>query len=80
MLPSVHHPRYLVVRRHLRSLRKGAGLSQVDLATLLHVDQSFVSRLEGGDRYVDLLFYLDWCRACGVEPSEAITALTLKGA
>ncbi|MCA8224802.1 helix-turn-helix transcriptional regulator [Burkholderia multivorans] len=80
MLPSVHHPRYLIVRAHLRTLRKSAGLTQFDLATLLHVDQTYVSKIERGQRYIDLLFYLDWCRACGVEPSAAVAALTKKGA
>ncbi|MFP6557327.1 helix-turn-helix domain-containing protein [Paraburkholderia sp. B3] len=80
MLPSVHHTRYRLVQAHLRALRKGAGMTQGDLAVLLNVDQSFVSRLERGERYVDLLFYLDWCRACGVEPSDAVARLVNKGA
>ncbi|OLL33543.1 transcriptional regulator [Burkholderia sp. SRS-W-2-2016] len=80
MLPSVHHRRYLAVQAHLRALRKSAGLSQVDLATLLHVEQPYVSKLERGERYVDLLLYFDWCRACGAEPSAAVAALTKKGA
>ncbi|MBF3830788.1 helix-turn-helix domain-containing protein [Burkholderia pseudomallei] len=80
MLPSVHHTRYAVVQQHLRALRKAAGLTQVDLATLLHVEQPYVSKLERGERYVDLLFYVDWCRACGVEPSAAMAALLETGA
>ncbi|MDN7857996.1 helix-turn-helix transcriptional regulator [Burkholderia cepacia] len=79
MLPSVHHTRYRLVQADLRALRKSAGLTQVDLAILLGVDQSFVSRLEQGERYVDLLFYIDWCRACGVEPSAAVTRLINQG-
>ncbi|HDR9172042.1 TPA: helix-turn-helix transcriptional regulator [Burkholderia vietnamiensis] len=78
MLPSVHHPRYRVVRNHLRSLRKSAGLTQVDLAALLHVDQTYVSKLERGERYVDLLFYVDWCRACGISPATALATLLEK--
>lgn len=75
MLPSVHHPRYRVLRAHLRELRKRAGLTQVELSTLLHVEQSYVSKLERGERYVDLLLYIDWCRACGIAPTEAMAKL-----
>jgi transcriptional regulator with XRE-family HTH domain len=80
MLPSIHDRRYRALRAHLKTLRKGAGLTQVDLAERLHVDQSYISKLERGERYLDVLFYLDWCRACGVEPDAAVTALTKKGA
>ncbi|HDR9127216.1 MULTISPECIES: helix-turn-helix domain-containing protein [Burkholderia] len=80
MLPSIHHPRYAVVQTHLRRVRKGAGLTQVQLAERLQVDQTYVSKLERGERYIDLLFYLDWCRACGAEPSDAVAALTKAGA
>ncbi|CAM2198406.1 DNA-binding protein (plasmid) [Paraburkholderia kururiensis] len=82
MLPpiSVHHPRYAVLQAHLRQLRVGAGLTQVDLARRLKVDQSYVSKIERGERYVDILFYLDWCRACEADPSHAVTLLGEKGA
>lgn len=34
-----------------------------------------VSKLERGERYVDWLLYIDWYRACGITPTEAITGL-----
>ncbi len=75
MVLSVHHPRYLVLREHLKSLRLKAGLTQIEIATRLKLDQSYVSKIERGERYVDVLFYIDWCRACGVKPSKAIPLL-----
>lgn len=72
MLPSVHHPRYQAFRAHIRALRKRAGLTQVQLAQRLAVDQTYVSKLERGDRYIDALFYFDWCHACHVNPADAI--------
>lgn len=75
MLVSVHHPRYNLLKDHLRSMREAAGMTQNDLAGALQVGQSFVSKIERGERYVDVLFYMDWCRACEVDPSEAIQAL-----
>ena len=80
MLPSVHHPRYETLRAHLKALRQGAGLTQVQLAQRLSVDQSYLSKIERGERYMDVLFYLDWCRACAVAPDEAVMKLVEAGA
>ena len=75
MVISIHHPRYIALRQHLKKLRKDAGLSQSELASRLGEDQSYISKIERGERYVDLLFYLDWCGACGVAPEAGIKLL-----
>ncbi|WP_082322234.1 helix-turn-helix domain-containing protein [Variovorax paradoxus] len=80
MPPSIHHRRYELLRRHLRSLRRAAGLTQTELGARLKVDQSHVSKVERGERYMDVLFYLDWCRACKQQPEVALTALLKAGA
>lgn len=72
---SVHHPRYVAIQAHLKSLREKAGMTQRDLADALKVDQTYVSKIERGDRYVDLAFYVDWCRACGADPARALREL-----
>lgn len=75
---SIHHERYVELRHHLRKLRKDANLSQVQLAKRLETEQSYVSKIERGERYVDLLFYVDWCLACEVNPYEAMKKLVEK--
>lgn len=80
MVLSIHHARYSKLRKHLKSLRVNAGLTQIEIANRLKQEQSYVSKIERGERYIDMLFYLDWCRACLVEPAEAIKALTESGA
>jgi transcriptional regulator with XRE-family HTH domain len=80
MPPSIHHRRYEVLRKHLRALRRSVGLTQAELGVRLKVDQSYVSKVERGERYMDVLFYLDWCRACKQHPEDAITTLTRAGA
>lgn len=61
----------------MRELRRHAGLTQVQLAERLSLDQSYVSKIERGERYVDVLFYIDWCKACEILPSAAIERVTL---
>lgn len=80
MVLSVHHPRYVALREHLKALRLQAGLTQIEMAGRLGQDQSYVSKIERGERYIDMLFYLDWCAACGVKPDKAIRALVDAGA
>jgi transcriptional regulator with XRE-family HTH domain len=75
MVLSIHHARYSKLRKHLKTLRVNAGLTQIEIAERLKQEQSYVSKVERGERYIDMLFYLDWCRACSVEPSEAIKIL-----
>ncbi|WP_369652398.1 helix-turn-helix domain-containing protein [Variovorax sp. V213] len=77
---SIHHRRYEVLRKHLRALRRSAGLTQAELGVRLKVDQSYVSKVERGERYMDVLFYLDWCRGCKQQPEVAMSVLVKAGA
>ena len=72
---SIHHPRYLALQSELARLRKQAGLSQVQLAERLGVGQSFVSKIERGEAYVDVLFFSDWCRACNTRAGAVLEQL-----
>lgn len=67
MFVTVYHPRYQALRAGLVALRKQAGLSQVELAQRLGVGQSFISKIERGESYVDVMLFVDWCRACGAQ-------------
>ena len=76
MPESIHHPRYVTLRNLLKAMREDARLTQKQLAELVGVTQSFLSKIERGDRYVDVLFFVDWCEACGCQPTDAIQKLT----
>lgn len=71
----VHHLRNLALRAEMVALRKKSGLSQFQLAQALGVGQSYVSKVERGDMYVDLSLSIDWCRACGATPENVIAQL-----
>ena len=55
--------------------RKKAGLTQVQMAECLAVGQSYVSKIERGESYVDILTYVDWVTACGRKPGELLDSL-----
>jgi transcriptional regulator with XRE-family HTH domain len=55
--------------------REAAGMTQADLANRLGEYQSFVARLESGQRRIDVVEFLDIAEALGFDPTKAIATL-----
>lgn len=51
----------------LREARESSGLTQIDLAYLLGMTQSQVSKCERGERRLDLIELRAWCQALGIK-------------
>lgn len=66
-----HLPEYEALPGFLRQLRERAGLSQRSLGALVSKPQSWVQYCETGSRRVDVAEFLEWARACKVDPVEA---------
>ena len=49
--------------------------TQVSLAKALGIGQSYVSKIERGECYVDVLLYIDWCKCCGLTAPQALAEL-----
>lgn len=75
MSVSLHHDQYESLRALLRTTRAKAGMTQVEMAQALGVGQSYVSKLERGENFVDVLLYARWCIACGVKPGRTLDRL-----
>lgn len=52
---SVFQPEYIEIVNALRLLRIERNVSQVELSTKLNKPQSFISKIETGERKIDLL-------------------------
>lgn len=65
MRKSVHQSEQERLERLLRVVRQEAGLTQQDLADRLAKPQSFVSKIESGERRLDLLELREVCEALG---------------
>jgi len=50
-----HGPAYEALARRLRQAREECGLSQVEVARILGRPQSFISKLEAGERRLDII-------------------------
>jgi transcriptional regulator with XRE-family HTH domain len=52
--------------RALATWREARGLPQEALAVQLSRDQSYISRIEAGERQASVVFLLDWAAALGI--------------
>ncbi|MHA6860392.1 helix-turn-helix domain-containing protein [Ralstonia pseudosolanacearum] len=67
--------RYERLRRLLREVRREANLTQIQLAEKLSKGQSYVSKVERGEQYLDVLEFMEWCQACNASPGEVMGRL-----
>lgn len=68
MKKSIYSPEMIAVRSWLRSERLNAGLTMRELANRLDRPHSFVQRIEEGDRRLDVVEFVWYCQALGVDP------------
>lgn len=76
MEKSQHSSEYLAIVNKLAAMRKAAGLSQRALAARLSVVASWVSKVETGERRLDIVEFCWFCHACGREPSAVMEELS----
>ena len=65
---STFTDRYSRFREMLVERRKVQGLTQVELAERLRKPQSFVSKIENGERRIDIVEFHEVLMAMGIDP------------
>ncbi len=75
MPSSLHSDAYDTLRATLVALRKDAGVTQVELAERLGRPQQFVSKVERGERRLDLVEFIAVCRALRLDPKDAFAVV-----
>jgi len=61
----------------LKEKRKSQGLSMRDLASRLDVSHSFVGKVEQQERRLDVVEYIQYCKALKVSPAEGLDIIGL---
>ena len=69
-MSTIHDDRYVKLIDQLRRVREGRRVRQADLAEKLGQHQSYVSKVEGLERRLDVIELYDWLMALEKEPLE----------
>ena len=72
MRKSIHSDPQRVLQNLLRQVRKEAGLTQKQLAARLSTPHSRISDYERGGRRMDLVQFMVYCQALGIELGEFV--------
>lgn len=75
MSKSQFTPAYRKLVARLKEIREEAGLTQRQLAEKLGREQSFLGRIETGQRRVDLVELIWICSVCGADPEKELAEL-----
>lgn len=63
MPKSIHTTQYTVLLELLAEARSRSGVTQIELAKRLKMTQSSVSKVERGERRLDVIELHAWCQA-----------------
>ncbi|QWD01362.1 helix-turn-helix transcriptional regulator [Polynucleobacter paneuropaeus] len=70
--------KYELLRSELKNARLQAKLLQADLAKKLKKPQSYISKVESGERNIDVIEFTSYCEALDLEPSKWLKKLVDK--
>lgn len=74
-MKAQHDLKYRSVPVFLREIREKAGLTQRDIGQRLKKAQSWVYNCETANRRVDISEFIQWVRACDMDPKKAFAQL-----
>ena len=78
MASSFHSPSYKEFAALLVEVRLKSGLTQQAVADRLDRPQSYVAKIEGRERRVDIIEFIDLVRAMDASPEEVLAQLVAR--
>jgi len=67
--------RYKALVQELREAREKAGLTQEQMAARFDTKQTTISKIERGERRLDILGFVDWCQITNTDPGELLSRI-----
>lgn len=80
MSTSVHTAPYRRLRQLLVRLRREAGMTQAELASAVNKPQSFISKIESGERRLDIIELIQILSVLRADPHSFIDDLARRKA
>lgn len=77
-MTSVYSDDYQQVISALKKARKDRGITQAALAEALGRPQSFIAKVENGERRLDVVEFVHLARLVGVEPELLLKKIAIK--
>lgn len=74
-MPSVYSDDYQRVITALKAARKARGITQASLAVAFGKPQSFIAKVENGERRLDVVEFVKLARLVGMEPEAALAEI-----
>lgn len=75
MAKSLHTQEWNQLLDELIAVRVSSGVTQIQLGDLIGRTQSFVSKVERGERSLDVIEFCEWVNNLGVRPSAFLEKL-----
>ncbi|MBE1162799.1 helix-turn-helix transcriptional regulator [Dyella sp. 7MK23] len=70
MAGSTHHPDYQLLLKMLKTTRESCKVPQTELANRLDTTQTFISKVERGERRLDIVELVEMLEALAIKPED----------
>lgn len=74
-MASVYSNEYQSVINALKGARKQQGITQVQLAEVLGKPQSFIAKVESGERRLDVVEFVHLARFVGIDAAKILSII-----
>lgn len=74
-MTSIYSNDYQMVIKALRDARIACGITQQEVASAFGRPQSFIAKVESGERRLDVVEFVHFCRAVSVDPVSILEKL-----
>jgi len=74
MTRTIHKDDYHLLLSFMQQVREATGITQTELAQRLRTTQSYVSKCERGERRIDIMEFVGYCEALGVDAGVLMDA------
>ncbi|RPH24151.1 XRE family transcriptional regulator [Buttiauxella warmboldiae] len=71
-MPSIYSSEYQLVITALRSARRDKGMTQAQLAKALGKPQSFIAKVENGERRLDVIEFAHIAHLLSLDPADVL--------